>query len=102
MSKTVFKVRVVTRDMITDFFARFRSILGGRVKAYEKAIQEAIEEAYEELIEEYPNVKNVRFGTTEMLNDACEIIIYGQVTDDEYKRVKQKNKKRVNRRHKDI
>jgi uncharacterized protein YbjQ (UPF0145 family) len=85
MTKTIFKVRVVSKDMITDFFARFRSIIGGRVKAYEKAIQEAINEAYEELIKEYPNVKNVRLGTTEMLNDACEIIIYGEVSDEEYR-----------------
>jgi len=92
MMRTIFKVRVITRDMITDFFARFRSILGGRVKAYEKAIQEAIDDAYEELIKEYPNVQNVRFGTTEMLDDACEIIIYGEVTEDEYKRGKKKNK----------
>jgi len=97
MVQTVFKVRVLTRDMITDFFARFRSILGGRVKAYEKAIQEAIDGAYAELKEEYPNIQNVRFGTTEMLNDACEIILYGEVTDDEYKRVKEKNKRRDSR-----
>ena len=82
--KTVFKVRVVTRDMITDFFARFKSILGGRVKSYEKAIQQAIDEAYKEMLKEYPNVKNVRFGTTEMLSDAAEIIVYGEVTDKEY------------------
>jgi uncharacterized protein YbjQ (UPF0145 family) len=94
MVQTVFKVRVVTRDMITDFFARFRSILGGRVKAYEKAIQEAIDDAYADLKKEYPNIQNVRFGTTEMLSDACEIILYGEVTDDEYKRVREENERR--------
>ena len=84
MTKTVFKVRVVTRDMVTDFFARFRSILGGRVKAYEKAIQEALDESYRELLKEYPNVCNIKFGTTEMLSDAAEIIVYGDVSDAEY------------------
>jgi len=91
--KTVFKVRVVTRDMITDFFARFRSILGGRVKSYEKAIQNAIDESYQELLSEWPNVKNVRFGTTEMLSDAAEIIVYGEVSDKEYVTGPKKNKK---------
>lgn len=76
--RTVFSVRVVTRDMITDFFARFKSMWGGRVKSYEKAIQSALEEAYEELRQKYPDVKNVRFGTTEMLDDAAEIIVYGE------------------------
>ena len=37
MTRTVFSVRVITRDIISDFLSRFRSILGGRVKVYEKA-----------------------------------------------------------------
>ena len=82
--KTVFKVRVVTRDMITDFFARFRSIIGGRVKAYEKAIQQALDECYQELLKEWPNIQRIKFGTTEMLSDAAEIVVYGEVTDEEY------------------
>jgi uncharacterized protein YbjQ (UPF0145 family) len=102
MTKTIFKVRVLSRDMISDFMARFRSILGGRVKVYEKAISESIEEAYNELITEYPNIKNVKFGTTEMLSDACEIVIYGDVTDEEYNEGKKKNKDRVDGRSKKI
>jgi uncharacterized protein YbjQ (UPF0145 family) len=102
MTKTVFKVRVLSKDMISDFMARFRSILGGRVKVYEKAISEAIEEAYNELITEYPNVTNVKFGTTEMLSDACEIIIYGDVTDEEYNEGKKKNKDRTKRGSKKV
>jgi len=85
MVKTVFKVRVITKDVLTDAFARFRSIIGGRVKAYEKAIQDGIEDAYHELLIEFPNVINIKFGTTEMLNDACELIVYGEVSDEEYK-----------------
>jgi uncharacterized protein YbjQ (UPF0145 family) len=86
MVKTVFKVRVITKDVITDAFARFRSIIGGRVKAYEKAIQEGLEDAYHELVLEFPDVKNVRFGTTEIISDGCELIIYGEVSDIEYKK----------------
>lgn len=86
MVKTVFKVRVITKDVITDAFARFRSIIGGRVKAYEKAIQDALEDAYHELIIEFPDVKNVRFGTTEMIADGAELIVYGEVSDEEYKK----------------
>ena len=81
--KTVFKVRVVTKDVVSDMFARFRSIIGGRVKSYEKVIQEALEDAYNELKSEYPNVKNVRFGTTEMISDGAEIVVYGEVEDNE-------------------
>lgn len=82
--RTIFKVRVVTRDAIRDTFAKFKSIIGGRLKGYEKAIQEAIEDAYNELITEFPNVQNVRFGTTEMIKDGAEIIVYGEVSDAEY------------------
>ena len=86
MVKTVFKVRVITKDVLSDAFARFRSIIGGRVKAYEKVIQENLEDAYHELVLQFPNVKNIRFGTTEMIADGAELIIYGEVDDEEYKR----------------
>jgi uncharacterized protein YbjQ (UPF0145 family) len=95
MTKTVFKVRVITKDVITDAFARFRSIIGGRVKSYEMAIQEGLEDAYHELVLEFPDVKNVRFGNTEFLSDGAELIIYGEVSDEEYKQyvLKKMNKK---------
>jgi len=91
--RTVFAVRVLTKDMITDTFANWRSIFGGRVKSYEKVISRALEETYGELYDTYPNIRNVRFATTEMIKDGCEIIAYGEVTDDEYKKVKDKKKK---------
>lgn len=96
MVKTVFKVRVITKDVLTDAFARFRSIIGGRVKAYEKAIQDGLEDAYHELVLEFPDVKNIRFGTTEMIADGAELIIYGEVSDEEYKRyiLNKQNKKK--------
>lgn len=96
MTKTVFKVRVITKDVLTDTFARFKSIIGGRIKAYEKVIQTALEDAYHELLLEFPNVKNVMFGTTEMISDGAEIVVYGEVSDEEYKKyiLKKRNKKR--------
>lgn len=95
MVKTVFKVRVITKDVLSDAFARFRSIIGGRVKAYEKVIQENLEDAYHELVLQFPNVKNIHFGTTEMIADGAELIIYGEVSDEEYKQyiLNKQNKK---------
>jgi len=93
MTRTVFAVRVLTKDMITDTFATWRSIIGGRVKSYEKVIGVALEGAYEELYKKFPNIKNVRFATTEMIRDGCEIIAYGEVTDEEYEKEKGKHKK---------
>jgi len=86
MTKTVFAVRVITKDVITDAFARFRNIIGGRVKSYEKTIKENLEEAYHELLLQFPDVKNIRFGTTEFIEGGAEIIIYGEVSDGSYKK----------------
>jgi len=77
--RLVFKVRVLTKDALTDTFASFRSIIGGRIKAYEQIITQAIQEASDELVKEYPNVKNIKIATTEMIKDGCEIIVYGEI-----------------------
>lgn len=90
--RTVFAVRVVTKDMITDTLATWKSIIGGRIKSYEKVIAKALENSYNELYERFPNIKNVRVGTTEMIRDGCEIIVYGEVTDEEYEEEKKRPK----------
>lgn len=77
--RTVFVVRVVTKDMVSDFFARIRSIIGGRVKSYELLMQETLDDMAKELYKKYPKVKNVRLGTTEMISDGAELILYGEV-----------------------
>lgn len=79
--KTVFKVKVIARDVISDFYAKFKNITGGRIKTYEKLIQDALEEAYNELKTEYPNIKNIMVGTTHMLENVAELIVYGEVED---------------------
>jgi len=77
--RTVFVVRVVTKDMITDFFARFKSMVGGRIISYENLIRESLEDMEKELRTKYPSVRNVRFGTTEMIKDGAELILYGEI-----------------------
>jgi uncharacterized protein YbjQ (UPF0145 family) len=86
MVKTVFKVRIITKDAISDAFARFKSIIGGRVKVYEKLIQETLEDCYHELVLEFPNIKNIKFNSVEIQSDAAEIVIYGEVSDADYKK----------------
>jgi uncharacterized protein YbjQ (UPF0145 family) len=76
--KEVFIVRVMTKDMISDFFARMKSLIGGRIKSYEILIQETLEEMYNELIKKYPNIQNIKIATTEMIKDGAELIMYGQ------------------------
>lgn len=76
--KEVFAVRVLTKDMVSDFFARMRSLVGGRVKSYEKLIQVNLEEMYEELKQKYPDIDEIRVATTEMIKDGAELIMYGK------------------------
>ena len=76
--KVVFAVRVVTKDMISDFFGRMKSLIGGRIKSYEKLIQETLEEMYNELAIKYPDISNISIATTEMISDGAELIMYGK------------------------
>jgi len=76
--KEVFIVRVITKDMVSDFFARMKSLIGGRIKSYEKLIQETLEEMYNELVTKYPNIQEIRIATTEMMKDGAELIMYGK------------------------
>lgn len=43
--RTVFEVRVVTKNIFSDLLAKYKSILGGRVKCYEEIIKSALEDA---------------------------------------------------------
>jgi len=76
--KEVFIVRVITKDMISDFFARMKSLIGGRIKSYEILIQETLEEMYNELVTKYPNIQKIKIATTEMIKDGAELIMYGR------------------------
>jgi len=76
--KEVFIVRVITKDMISDFFARMKSLIGGRIKSYEILIQETLEEMYNELVTKYPNIQEIKIATTEMIKDGAELIMYGR------------------------
>ena len=79
--KVVFAVRVITKDMISDFFARIKSLIGGRIKSYEKLLKETLEEMYNELIQAYPDISRIRIATTEMIEDGAELIMYGETNE---------------------
>lgn len=76
--RTVFRVRVITKDMVTDLFANLKSLVGGRIKSYEQLIQKNLEEMEKELREEFPDIKNIRMSTTEMIRDGAELILFGE------------------------
>jgi hypothetical protein len=55
-----------------------KSLIGGRIKFYEKLIQETLEEMYNELVIKYPDISNITIATTEMIEDGAELIMYGK------------------------
>ena len=77
--RTVFTVRIVSRNEISDFGQSLKNIFGGRLKGYEKMLNKAVGEALQELYIKYPNVQNVRISTSQIVLGAAEIIVYGEI-----------------------
>ena len=77
--RTVFKTRVISRIFFKDFLANLKSIIGGRLRTYERMINEGVQEALDELYADYPDVQNVRIATFQISQGAAEIIVYGEV-----------------------
>lgn len=77
--RTVHKVRVFSKNFVTDFFQNLKNIVGGRLKAYEKMIEQAIDESISDLLREHPLVKNLKMQVTEMTDGSIAVIVYGEV-----------------------
>ena len=77
----VFKAKVYTRNFLYDFWAGIINIIGGEIKSYGAMIEEAIQQSYDELRLEYPEVRNVRLMTSELMRGATEIIVYGEIDE---------------------
>ena len=65
-----------------DFFAGFKNILGGELKAYTKLLEETRAEALERLSEQARAkganaVIGIRFGSSDVAAGAAEIFAYG-------------------------
>lgn len=72
------RVRHVGRDLL----AAMRGIVGGEVTEYTKLIGESREQALDRMTEEARRlgadaVVGLRFSTTEIMNNAAEILAYG-------------------------
>lgn len=77
--RMVFEVVVKSRHMYADMLQLFRRAMGMNLKGYESMISEAIQEASDKLYEKYPDVYNVRIGTSQVTINASEIIVYGTI-----------------------
>lgn len=79
--KIVWATKVVSRNFISDFGAKLKNIIGGRLKTYEKMQNMAIKEATDELLTNYPGVTEVKMQITEFANASLSITVYGVIHD---------------------
>ena len=73
---------VLARDAGTDFMAGLMNIVGGEVVGYTKLLEEARTIATERMEAEAEAlgadaVVNVRYTTSEVMNGAAEVLVYG-------------------------
>ncbi len=83
--KTVGLVRgntVRVRHIGRDLAAAFKTVIGGEVQEYTKLLAEAREQSVGRMVKEAEElganaVVAVRFGTSEVMQHAAEIVVYG-------------------------
>lgn len=69
--------RVVTKDVITDFFQIIRNLFGMRLKGYENIISENVSEVIKEAEKKY-KIKWWRLSINPLTNASVMITIYGE------------------------
>lgn len=75
--KIVYKSKVLTRNFIRDFIARWLNFFGMRIKSYEQMINEGIGLILKELEEEKIELEWYRTEITQLTNGAIAILVYG-------------------------
>jgi uncharacterized protein YbjQ (UPF0145 family) len=70
------------RHIGRDIMAGLRNIVGGEVNDYTKMMAESREQSIDRMVEEAQNlganaIVGIRFSTTEMMQHAAEIMVYG-------------------------
>lgn len=73
---------VRARHLGKDISASFKSLVGGEIKQYVTMLTEAREEAEVRMLEEAnalgaDAIVGVRYATSQVMNDASEILVYG-------------------------
>ena len=69
--------KVVSRDFITDFIARFQNLVGANLTGYEKMIKKGMKQIQKELSEKNIKLDWYRYEITQLTNGAVSITLYG-------------------------
>jgi len=69
--------KVVSRDFITDFIAKFQNMVGANLSGYEKMVQKGMKQIQDELDKNKIKLKWYRYEITQLTNGAVSITLYG-------------------------
>lgn len=77
MEKDFILTRVVTRDILRDYFAGIRNLFGLRLRTYETMLNQNILELLEEMRLKYKKIKWYRMSINPLIKGSAMINIYG-------------------------
>ena len=77
MNKDFIITRVVTRDIVRDFFARIRNMFGLRLRSYEERINQGTKEMLKEMRLKYKHIRWYRISINPLVEGSAMINIYG-------------------------
>ena len=69
--------KVVTKNFVMDFIARFQNLVGLNITSYEKMIDKGVKQIKEELNKKRIKLKWYRYETSQLTNGAMSIMLYG-------------------------
>ncbi len=69
--------RVVSRDFIMDFIAKFQNMVGANLTGYEKMVKKGMNQIQKELSEKKIKLDWYRYEITQLTNGAVSITLYG-------------------------
>jgi len=72
--------KVVSRNFILDFVAKFQNLVGANLTSYEKMVERGMDQIKEELKIKEIKLDWYRFEITQLTNGAISITLYGDTT----------------------
>jgi uncharacterized protein YbjQ (UPF0145 family) len=81
MLEQVTITKVVSRNFIQDFIAKFQNMVGLNLTSYEAMVQKGVEQIKQELGKRNIKVKWFRYEISELSNGAIAIMYYGEVEE---------------------
>ena len=81
MLEQVTITKVVSRNFIQDFIAKFQNMVGLNLTSYEAMVQKGLEQIKQELGKRNIKVKWFRYEISQLSNGAMAIMFYGEVEE---------------------